>query len=258
MIAMPMLEVKKLRKSYFENSHEIKVFENISFDVEEHEFICIVGPSGCGKSTLLRIIAGLEMPTSGKVLFMNKLITEPDPKKLSMIFQTFALLPWRTVTENVELGLQALGIPKEVKEERINHFIKLTGLEGFADSYPAGLSGGMRQRVGIARALAVEPEILLMDEPFSSLDALTAQTLREDLLEIWRDPTIPTNTFLMITHLVEEAVFMADRVIILSKRPARVVGDILIPLPRPRTRHERDKEFFDLCDKVKGLIGVTK
>jgi NitT/TauT family transport system ATP-binding protein len=255
---MPLLQVKKLSKSYREDSHETKVFHDISFDIDEHEFVCIVGPSGCGKSTLLRIIAGLEQPTSGKVLFKNKPVNEPEPKNLSMIFQTFALLPWRTVTENVELGLQALGMPAELKEERIKHFIKLTGLEGSDNSYPAELSGGMRQRVGIARALAIEPEILLMDEPFSALDALTAQTLREDVLEFWRDPTIPTNTFLMITHLVEEAVFMADRVIVLSKRPAKVVSDILIPLPRPRTRHERDKEFFELCDKIKGLIGVIK
>jgi NitT/TauT family transport system ATP-binding protein len=250
----PILSIQNLSKSFSQNGTKIKVLNNIAFDVQEHEFICIVGQSGCGKSTLLRIIAGLEKPTSGEVLFKGKPINGPDPKRATMIFQTFALFPWLTVRENVELALEVLGMPKIKRHALASHYIRINDLEKFQDSYPSELSGGMKQRVGIARALAVEPEILLMDEPFSALDALTAQVLRQDVLEIWRDTRIPTNTFLMITHLIEEAVFMADRVIVLSKRPAKVIGDIPIDIPRPRTEHERDPAFYEIADRIKKLV----
>jgi len=250
----PILRLKNISKSFMQNGVKVKVLNNITFDVQENEFICIVGQSGCGKSTLLRIIAGLEKPSSGEVLFKGKPIEGPDPKRATMIFQTFALFPWLSVRENIELGLEVLGTAKIKRHAMASHYLKLTELEKFEHSYPSELSGGMKQRVGIARALAVEPEMLLMDEPFSALDALTAQTLRQDVLDIWRDTRIPTNTFLMITHLITEAVFMADRVIVLSKRPAKVIGDIPIDIPRPRTEHERDPAFYEISDRIKNLI----
>ncbi|QLJ52804.1 MAG: ABC-type nitrate/sulfonate/bicarbonate transport system, ATPase component [Candidatus Fermentimicrarchaeum limneticum] len=253
----PILSIRNLSKSFMQNGVKVKVLNNIAFDVEEHEFICILGQSGCGKSTLLRIIAGLEKSSSGEVLFKGTPIEGADPTRATMIFQTFALFPWLTVRENIELGMEILGIHKIKRHALASHYLKLCELEKFETSYPSELSGGMKQRVGIARALAVEPEMLLMDEPFSSLDALTAQTLREDVLEIWRDTSIATNTFLMITHLIQEAVFMADRVIVLSKRPAKVIGDIPIDIPRPRSDYERDPSFFEICDRIKMLISLN-
>jgi NitT/TauT family transport system ATP-binding protein len=250
----PILSIQNVSKSFSQDGGKIKVLNNITFDVQEHEFICIVGQSGCGKSTLLRIIAGLEKSTSGDVLFKGTPIDGPDPRRAAMIFQTFALFPWLTVRENVELSLEVLGMPKIKRHAMASHYIRLNDLEKFQNSYPSELSGGMKQRVGIARALAVEPEILLMDEPFSALDALTAQTLRQDVLEIWRDTRIPTNTFLMVTHLISEAVFMADRVIVLSKRPGKVIGDIPIDIPRPRSDHERDPAFYEISDRIKKLV----
>jgi len=253
----PILSIKNLSKSFMQNGVKVKCLNNITFDVEEHEFICILGQSGCGKSTLLRIIAGLEKPSSGEVLFKGTPIEGADPTRAAMIFQTFALFPWLTVRENIELGMEILGIQKIKRHALASHYLKLCELEKFERSYPSELSGGMKQRVGIARALAVEPEMLLMDEPFSSLDALTAQTLREDVLEIWRDTSIATNTFFMITHLIQEAVFMADRVIVLSRRPAKVIGDIPIDIPRPRSDYERDPSFFEICDRIKMLISLN-
>jgi NitT/TauT family transport system ATP-binding protein len=240
--------------SFPQDGGKMKVLNNINFDVQEHEFICIVGQSGCGKSTLLRIIAGLEKPTAGDILFKGNPISGPDPRRATMIFQTFALFPWLNVRENVELALEVMHMPKIKRHAIASHYLRINDIEKFQNSYPSELSGGMKQRVGIARALAVEPEVLLMDEPFSALDALTAQTLRNDVLEIWRDTRIPTNTFLMITHLIEEAVFMSDRVIVLSKRPAKVIGDIPIDIPRPRTEHERDPAFYEISDRIRKLI----
>lgn len=171
-----------------------------------------------------------------------------------MIFQTFALLPWKNVRENVELGLEAQGIPLRARREKAAKYIDLVGLSGFEESYPRELSGGMKQRVGIARALAVEPEVLLMDEPFSSLDELTANALRKEVLEIWREPTKVTDTFVMVTHNVHEAVFMADRIIILRARPGSIVADIAVELPRPREKVAMTQEFFDYVRKVISVI----
>jgi len=218
-----------------------------------HEFLCIVGPSGCGKSTLLRILDGLDLPTSGQVLVKGEQVTAPSPK-ISMIFQTFALLPWKNVRENVELGLEAQGIPLRARREKAAKYIDTVGLSGFEESYPRELSGGMKQRVGIARALAVEPEVLLMDEPFSSLDELTAHALRREVLEIWREPTKVTDTFVMVTHNVHEAVFMADRIIILRARPGSLVADIPVELQRPRENVVMTQEFFDYEKKVISII----
>ncbi|MBM3229183.1 ABC transporter ATP-binding protein [Candidatus Parvarchaeota archaeon] len=248
------LVVNHVSKDYTEEKIFKPSIDDVSFSVGRHEFVCIIGPSGCGKSTLLRIIAGLEEPTKGSVRFRGSKIHGPDPKISAMIFQTFALLPWRTVYENIDLGMQTLKISKEKRDEIVRKYVKLMDLEDFANSYPYELSGGMKQRVGIARALCAEPHILLMDEPFSALDAFTADSLRRDVLGIWVDPTTKTDTFIMVTHLIDEAVFMADRVIVLSRRPGKIIADIKIDLPRPRELHLRDKEFFGYVDKIKRLI----
>ncbi|MCX8197894.1 MAG: ABC transporter ATP-binding protein [Candidatus Micrarchaeota archaeon] len=254
---VPEIEVRHVCKEFSEGRTKVKILDDISFSISEHEFVCVLGPSGCGKSTLLRIIAGLEKASSGSVLFRGKEISGPNPRISAMIFQTFALLPWRTVYENIELGLQSIGVPAEKRKPIVSKYIKLMELDEFSDSFPFELSGGMKQRVGIARALAVEPRILLMDEPFSSLDAMTADQLRRDVLEIWSDSKMATNTFLMITHLIDEAVLMADRVIVLSKRPAKVIGDIPIDIPRPRHDYVRSSEFYEMCDMIRRMISYS-
>ncbi|MBC7130390.1 ABC transporter ATP-binding protein, partial [Candidatus Bathyarchaeota archaeon] len=236
---------------------KIKVLENVSFSAGNDEFICIVGPSGCGKSTLLRIIAGLEKADSGRVLFRGQPIIKPTPK-IAMVFQLFGLLPWKTALENVELPLEVLGIEKEERRKIAKEYLKMVGLEGFENAYPHELSGGMKQRVGIARALALKPEVLLMDEPFSSLDELTAKTLRKLVLDIWRDPNLPTDTFIMVSHNVEEAVFMADRVLVMSPRPGRIIGEVKISIPRPREKHLRDPTYFELVDRVIEILEKPK
>ncbi len=244
-----VLQIEDISKTFESREHKVKVLEHVSFDVYRHEFLCMVGPSGCGKSTLLRMLDGLEPPTSGCVLFNDEPITEPSPE-ISMIFQTFALLPWKTVLENVQLGLEAQGISLQERKERAKKYTEAVGLSGFEDAYPRELSGGMKQRVGIARALAVEPEVLLMDEPFSSLDELTAETLRKEVLEIWSAPSRVTNTFIMVTHNVHEAVFMADRILVMSARPGRIVEDIRISLPRPREKYGHSEQFYSYEQRI--------
>ena len=195
----------------------------------------------------MRIVDGLDKPTSGQVLFQGEPVTAPNPK-IGVIFQTFALIPWKTVLGNVELGLASSSIPKEEQLKVAQKYIQDVGLEGFETAYPKELSGGMKQRVGIARALALQPEVLLMDEPFSSLDALTAENLRREVLEIWSDPVYATNCVVMVTHNVQEAVYMGDRVIVLSHRPAHIVDDVKIDLARPR--NQRDPAMFDYTDRI--------
>jgi NitT/TauT family transport system ATP-binding protein len=224
--------------------------DNINISVEDNDFICIVGPSGCGKSTLLRIIVGLEKPTSGEVLFKGEEIA-PDNPKVSMVFQNFALFPWLTVKENIKLVLESTKTEKEAGN--IAHkYITAVGLDGFEGVYPRELSGGMKQRVGFARALAVEPVLLCMDEPFSSLDALTSQNLKDELLMLWMDINMPPDAVIMVTHNVEEAVYLANRIIVLSPRPGKIVADLKIELERPR--HRKDPEFYRWVDKVYSLI----
>jgi NitT/TauT family transport system ATP-binding protein len=233
--------------------------DGVNFIVNDDEFVCLVGPSGCGKSTMLRIISGLEHATSGDVIFESKPITQPNPK-ISMVFQLFGLLPWKTAQENVEVPLEVLGVPKKERVESAKQYLKMVDLEGFEHTYPHDLSGGMKQRVGIARALALKPEILLMDEPFSSLDELTAKTLRDLVLAIWRKKGEPPNSMIMVSHNVEEAVYMADRVIVMSSRPGKVVGDVKIEIPRPRSEHLRDPLYFHFVDEVmeKLNLGIGK
>jgi NitT/TauT family transport system ATP-binding protein len=249
---MALLEIKNIIKSFM-NDKKILVLDDINFNVDKNEFLAIVGPSGCGKSTLLRIIAGLEIPDSGNVFFHGEPVLVPTPE-ITMVFQQFGLLPWKTVLENIELPLEIHGVGKKEREERAIRFVKDVGLEDFKDTYPCELSGGMKQRVGIARALALEPEILLMDEPFSSLDALTAEVLRNEVLDIWNDKTNVTDNFIMVTHSIEEAVFMADRIIVLSARPGRILSDIKIKIPRPREKYQRTKKMFNYIDEIKSLI----
>jgi NitT/TauT family transport system ATP-binding protein len=252
-----MLEVENITKTFATEKAKILVLDNVSFSVGNDEFVCLVGPSGCGKSTLLRIIAGLEKADSGRILFRGQPVTRPNPK-IAMVFQLFGLLPWKTALENVEVPLEVLGIEKEKRKHIAEEYLNMVGLEGFENTYPHDLSGGMKQRVGIARALALKPEVLLMDEPFSSLDELTAKTLRELVLDIWRNPTLPTNTFVMVSHNVEEAVFMADRVIVISPRPGKVIGEVKIDIPRPRSKHLRDHEYFRFVDEVVELLEKSK
>jgi len=250
-LSTPLIKVCNVWKIFERNGKNIVALQDVSFDVYENEFICIVGPSGCGKSTLLRIIDGLEAPTKGEVLFKDEPIKAPSPK-IGIVFQSFALIPWKTVLENVEMGLLSLKMPKEKRIERALKYLHSVGLEGFEDLYPKELSGGMKQRVGIARALALEPEVLLLDEPFSSLDALTAETLRKETLEIWLREDIPTKVCIMVTHNVQEAVYMADRIIVLSARPGRVIKDVKVAIPRPR--NPRDTSLFELEDRIISLI----
>lgn len=222
--------------------------EDISIEIERGEFLCILGPSGCGKTTLLRLVAGLDRPTSGEIIVEGKSVTGPDPR-LAMIFQEYSLYPWRTVRGNIAFGLQMRGMPREERDERVNHFIQLVGLEGFGDSYPYELSGGMRQRVAVARALATDPAVLLMDEPFGALDAQTRNRMQKELLLIWEKTK---KTVIFVTHSVDEAVYIADRILVLSTRPGRVAGiyDIDIPRPRNRTSVEFAKIRRDVLEQI--------
>lgn len=254
---MSVLEVENVTKTFVIDKSNILVLEKVNFSVGKDEFVCLVGPSGCGKSTLLRVMAGLEKADSGKVLFNEQPILRPTPR-ISMVFQLFGLLPWKTALENIEIPLEVLGTPKKDRVNVSKEYLKMVGLEDFENTYPHDLSGGMKQRVGIARALALKPEVLLMDEPFSSLDELTAKTLRELVLDIWRNPDLPTNTFVMVSHNVEEAVFMADRVIVMSPRPGKIIGEVKIDIQRPRFQHLREPIYFKLVDTVMELLEKGK
>jgi NitT/TauT family transport system ATP-binding protein len=252
---MSVLDVQHVRKVFKEDKNETLALDDVNFTVNNGEFVLLVGPSGCGKSTMLRIIAGLEHATAGEVIFEGKPITQPSPK-ISMVFQLFGLLPWKTAQENVEVPLEILGVPKKERTEAAKSYLKMVHLEGFESTYPHDLSGGMKQRVGIARALALKPEILLMDEPFSSLDELTAKTLRDLTLNIWRKRDEPPDSVLMVSHNVEEAVYLADRVIVMSGRPGHVVGDVKIDIPRPRSEHIRDSIYFHFVDEVMEMLNA--
>jgi NitT/TauT family transport system ATP-binding protein len=246
-----LIEVQDVEKSFDSHHGTISIMAGVSFDVADNDFLSLVGPSGCGKSTLLRLIQGLDKPTGGEIRFRGKPV-DSVIHEMSMVFQNFALYPWLTVKENVGLGLEALGWEKERREAQVDKYVSVTGLVGFEEAYPRELSGGMRQRVGLARALAVEPAVLLMDEPFSALDPLTAESLREEVLQLWRDPGLPPDAVVLVTHNIEEAIAMSDRMIVLSHRPSRVLAGVPINLKRPRDR--KSQEFYDLTDYVYTLI----
>ncbi|MGI0100137.1 MAG: ABC transporter ATP-binding protein [Candidatus Micrarchaeaceae archaeon] len=230
-----------------------EIMNGISFSARKSEFVSIIGPSGCGKSTLLRIMVGLLKPNSGKVLYMNREITEPR-KEISFVFQDFGLLPWLTNIENVKLGFSYFDISDDEKEKAAKDLLTKFGLDGFEYSYPNVLSGGMRQRVGIARALASEPLVLLMDEPFSALDELTANTLRSDILSMVHSSDIPVNVVIMVTHNVEEAVELSNRIVVLSNKPSHVKEIVSVDMDYPRNR--RSRKFSETVDHIyKTLTG---
>ncbi len=248
---MALIDVDQVNKAFPSRHGTISIMSEISFSVANNDFLAIVGPSGSGKSTLLRLIQGLDRPTSGEVRFRGRPVNGVC-HEMAMVFQSFALYPWLTVTENVAFGLEARGWEPERIESQVERYISVTGLVGFEEAYPRELSGGMRQRVGLARALAVEPAVLLMDEPFSALDPLTAESLREEVLQLWRDPQLPPEAVILVTHNIEEALVMADRLIVLSRRPGRVLAGVLVKLPRPRDR--KSEAFYELTDYVYSLI----
>lgn len=224
------LTLRNVTRTFDAENGSREALENINLEVKPREFLCIVGPSGCGKTTLLRMIAGLDYPTSGEIILDGTPVEGPSPDR-GMVFQEFSLFPWRTVLKNVEFGLRIQG-KRDVKRTA-ERYIELVGLRGFEHSFPFQLSGGMKQRVAIARALATEPAILLMDEPFGSVDAQTRNVLQEELLEIWKRTK---KTILFVTHSVDEAVYLADRVVVMSSRPGRILGVLPVDIERPRKR----------------------
>jgi NitT/TauT family transport system ATP-binding protein len=241
------ISVKNVRKTFPLKGEEFVALGDVSLDIADNEFVTVVGPSGCGKSTVMNILAGLDMPSGGHAFVDGSEVKGPGPER-GVIFQQYALFPWLTVRKNVEFGLETAGIPKKERRERAEHFINLVGLGHFADALPKMLSGGMKQRCAIARAYAVNPSILLMDEPFGALDALTRVKLQEQLLETWSQEK---RTVLFITHDVDEAVFLANRVIVMAARPGRIFKEIRVDLPYPRTEEMRlSPEFADLRNQV--------
>jgi NitT/TauT family transport system ATP-binding protein len=238
----------------FEGTGQVPLtaLQHVDLDIGSGEFLTIIGPSGCGKTTLLNLLGGFLSPTTGLVLKGGREVTGPGPDR-TMVFQEYALFPWLTVADNIAFGLRAKGIPKAELGQRVRHFLDLVGLAGFADAYPPQLSGGMRQRVSIARALAPDPDVVLMDEPFAALDSLTRDRLQEELLSIWARSR---KTFVLITHNVEEAAFLSDRVVVMGARPGRIRSIIDIALPRPRLPEIRirDPLFLDLKQRVSGLV----
>lgn len=237
-----MLKVQNISKRFEVEKEELVVLKNVSFEVEKDQFLNIVGPSGSGKSTLLRIIAGLEKPTSGELVWAEE-------AKIGFVFQNFALFPYMSVFENIEFGLKMVGVKKDARVKIVQELIDEVGLEGFEDKHPKELSGGMKQRVGIARALAIEPSVLLLDEPFSSLDEFTAEVLRKLLLDLWKAKGI---TIIMVTHLVSEALELSNRIAVMSLGPGTVKEVVENNLSRPRNL--RCEPFFHLEDRIKKLI----
>lgn len=244
----PLVDLAGVRMVYPKGDNaELVVLDDVSLTIREGEIVGLLGRSGSGKSTLLRVLSGLVTPTSGSVLWRGAPVTGPC-EGISMVFQSFALFPWLTVLENVEIGLEALGVPAPERRRRAIEAIDLIGLDGFESAYPKELSGGMRQRVGFARALVVHPRLMLMDEPFSALDVLTAETLRTDLIDLWIEGRLPIKSILMVTHNIEEAVLMCDRILIFSSNPGRVAAEFKIDLPHPRNR--ADPTFRQLVDDI--------
>lgn len=247
---MAYIEVKNAYKKYQQDDGEITVLDDVSLDIEKGEFICLLGPSGCGKSTLLNALAGFEKVNSGSVQIDGKEVTEPSKKNIT-IFQNYGLLPWRNVLKNVELGLETKDISKEERKEIAQKYLELVGLSGYEKRYPRQLSGGQQQRVAIARGLAVDPDIIFMDEPFGALDAITRMKLQDDILRISREQK---KTIIFVTHDIEEAVFLADRIVVMMANPGRIKSIVKVPLSGKRDRtngnflHVRDKifELFNL------------
>jgi NitT/TauT family transport system ATP-binding protein len=248
---MDLLELKDIGVEYDSNGRKLLSLQNVSFSVQSNQFVSIIGPSGSGKSTIIKILLGLLKPSAGSVTLGGKPL-DPSKLKLSVVFQNAALFPWLDVLKNVEVALEPLTKDENYIRETAKKFIKIVGIDGFEEAYPRELSGGMKQRVSIARALATGPDLLLLDEPFAALDVFTAQALREELLDLWESPTFPPDTILMVTHNVDEAVQMSDKIVVLSPRPGRVLGEVKIDLPRPR--NTRSEEFYAVVDSVVKLM----
>ena len=247
-----IFSLKHVDKGYHKGGEEdIQVLDDVNLTLHEGEIVGLLGRSGSGKSTLLRIIAGLIQASAGEVNYCGQPLNGPA-EGVAMVFQTFALFPWLTVLQNVEAGLEALGVEPKERRRRALAAIDLIGLDGFENAYPRELSGGMRQRVGFARGLVVNPTLLLMDEPFSALDVLTAETLRTDLLDLWNQKQLPIKSILIVTHNIEEAVFMCDRIMVLSSNPGRVVAEIKVPFAHPRNR--LDPIFRKMVDDIYALM----
>lgn len=251
-----LLETQHVSQIYRSGRRTFTAVEDVNLAIDEGESVCLLGPSGCGKSTLLRIVAGLQRPSEGKVLYRGEPLRGVNPRA-TIVFQGFALFPWLTVQENVEVALTARGVSPKLATARALDLLDRVGLDGFETAYPRELSGGMRQKVGFARAMAVEPELLCMDEPFSALDVLSAEDLRGELLELWTGGKIPTRAILMVTHKIEEAVLMADRIVVTDKDPGRVVDELSVDLPHPRQR--KSSAVLQIVDHVYAtLAGQTQ
>ena len=248
----PTVTVEDVHKRYETTDGTVTTaLADVSFTIDPEEFVTIVGPSGCGKTTLARLVGGFESPTSGRILVDETPVTDPAPDR-AMVFQAYHLFPWLSVQENVAFGLVEQGVAEDRRNGRVNEMLELVGLGDRADAYPAELSGGMKQRVGLARALAVDPGMLLMDEPFGSVDSQTRRRLQRELLDIWRNVE---KTVVFVTHDIEEAVLMSDRVLVLTGTPGRVCDDVTIELPRPRDR--TDDEFIGYVNTLLDLVETT-
>jgi NitT/TauT family transport system ATP-binding protein len=251
----PLLELRHVSKAYGDPADPLHALHDISFQVERGEFVCMVGPSGGGKSTLLRLIAGLLRPTAGVILLDGQPVREPSPR-VGIVFQNVNLMPWRTVVDNVALPLELTGVPRQQRYKVALELLDLMGLAGFARRYPRQLSGGMQQRAAIARTLAQDPDLLLLDEPFGALDAITREYLNRELLRIHH---LRKQTIFMVTHAIGEAVFLADRVLVLSARPGTIRCEIPIPLPHPRGEETLgDPRYVALTQQVRAAIGDGK
>lgn len=251
-----IMQVKGVQHSFKKpDKQDLCVIEGVDLSLKQGEIVALLGQSGSGKSTLLRIIAGLITPTEGEVIYQGKQVLSAA-HGIAMVFQSFALMPWLTVLENVELGLEARKIPPKERRERALKAIDKIGMDGFESAYPKELSGGMRQRVGFARALVTEPALLLMDEPFSALDVLTAESLRNDLMELWHSPKNKMQAILFVTHNIEEAVLIADRIIVFGSNPGSIKGELKVDLPYPR--NSQDQAVLSLIDAVYTLMTSTR
>ncbi|HJJ29838.1 MAG TPA: ABC transporter ATP-binding protein [Methanocorpusculum sp.] len=250
------VKVEDATKTFSSRKGDVTALSHVNLEVHDGEFVCLLGPSGCGKTTLLRMIGGLDVPTSGTVSIDGKIVDGPSPK-MTMVFQEYSLYPWRTVAENVGFGLEMTGVPKEQRTIEVNKRLALVGLAGFADSYPFELSGGMRQRAAVARALATDPAVMLMDEPFGALDAQTRNKMQRELLQIWDETK---KTILFVTHSVDEAVYLSDKIVILTPRPGRIHKIYENPLPRPRDRTgvEFARLRKDVLTEIEKLEGENK
>lgn len=246
-----MITCRNLTKTFENQGEKHQAVKSIDLTVKEKEFVVILGPGQCGKSTLINLISGLEHPTEGDVYVNNKKVTEPDPER-GVVFQSIALFPWLTTMGNVEYGLKMKGVPKAERQKKAQYYIDLVGLQGFEKSFPVALSGGMKQRVGIARAYCIEPKVMLMDEPFSALDAQTRYLMQEELQRIW---SIEKRTIVFVTNNLEEAIYLADRIVVLSRCPAQIKKEYVVDMPRPR--NYVSKEFLALRKEIDQMMDST-